>query len=104
MLADQRKVTGEGSLNVRADPAAIGGLAGDLRGSTDRLGATKPAAEADAGPSSAAVSATVAELMRTAAGFAETTNKTADDLDLNKATYASTEDSNVEELGQAGPD
>lgn len=90
-------------MTVRTDPEALGGLASDLRGSTDRLGATKPAAEADAGPSSAAVSATVAEFMRTAAGVAEAASKTAGDLDANKATYASTEDDNVGLLGQARP-
>ncbi len=32
-------------MTVRTDPEALGGLASDLRASTDRLGATKPAAE-----------------------------------------------------------
>lgn len=88
---------------MRTDPNEIGAMAEDLRRSTDRLGAAKPAPDADAGPSDAAVSATVAELMRAAAGLAETTSKTAGDLDANKVTYATTEDENVGRFGRINP-
>ena len=80
---------------IRTDPAAIDGLAGTLHAATGRLAAAKPAPGADAGPSSAAVAETVAQLMRAAAGLLKTTAKTADDLHANKATYAGTEDANV---------
>lgn len=88
--------TSQGDIvTIRTDPATIDRLAGTLRAATSRLAAAKPAPGADAGPSSAAVVETVAHFMRAAAGLQETTTKAADDLNANKATYASTEDANV---------
>ncbi|EQD83802.1 hypothetical protein N599_23365 [Saccharopolyspora erythraea D] len=62
--------------------------------STTELGKAQPLPPADAGASSAAVSATLADLMRAAAGYVETVHKGAADLDANKADYAATDDSN----------
>lgn len=88
---------------MRADPAFIGGLGDELDQSMRALADAKPAPGADAGPSTAAVGATVAELMRAAAGLAETTAKTADDLHSNKHTYATVEDENVGLFGKIEP-
>ncbi len=81
-------------MNVRIDPATLARLAGELERSTDELGKAQPLPPADAGPSSAAVSATVADLLRAAAGYVETAHRGAADLDANKADYASTDDAN----------
>lgn len=90
-------------MSFRVDPATIDALAADLDTATRKLAEGKPAPEADAGPSSAAVTATVAELMRTAAGLVEVTSKAAGDLRANKMTYAGTDESNEGMFSQLGP-
>ncbi|QUG99813.1 hypothetical protein HUO13_02455 [Saccharopolyspora erythraea] len=82
-------------MTVRVDPATIDRLAGVVQDSTGSLKGAAPAPGADAGPSTAAVAETVAELMRAAAGLTELTTKMADDLHANRSTYASTEDNNI---------
>ncbi|WP_433870099.1 hypothetical protein [Saccharopolyspora sp. CA-218241] len=69
-------------------------MAGDLEQSTEALGEARPLPPADAGPSSAAVSATAADLLRAAAGYVEVAHRGAADLDANSADYASTDDAN----------
>jgi hypothetical protein len=90
-------------VNVRIDPAKLSELAGGMERSTDELGKVQPLPPGDAGPSSAAVSATVADLMRAAAGYVETVHKGAVDLDANKVTYSGADDTNsgmFEQLGR----
>lgn len=82
-------------MTLRTNPDSIARLSGEIDTSTSRLKAARPAPGADAGPSTAAVTTTVAQLMRAAAGLAETTAKTADDLQANKTTYANVEDHNT---------
>ncbi|GAA0528889.1 hypothetical protein A8924_1261 [Saccharopolyspora erythraea NRRL 2338] len=89
-------------MTLRVDPATIGGLASDVQRSTDQLGSTPPAPGIDAGPSSPAVLASAAELMRAAAGMTEVASRSAADLDANRATYAGTEDSNEGMFRQLG--
>ncbi|MBB5155853.1 hypothetical protein [Saccharopolyspora phatthalungensis] len=81
-------------MNVRIDPDFLARLARELDNSTNRLGDSPPSPEADAGPSSGAVSATLADLLQAAAGMAETVSRAAADLDANKATYAGTDEVN----------
>lgn len=78
-----------------ADPVLLDRIAGVVRDSATELGAAAPASGVDAGPSTAMVNETVAELMRAAAGLVETTNTMAGDLHANRNTYVSTEDTNV---------
>lgn len=87
-------------MSFRTDPALIDRLAGVVQDSTTGLNGAAPAPGADAGPSTAAVAETVAELMRAAAGLAEMTAKMTDDLHANKTTYASTDDANTGLFGQ----
>lgn len=87
-------------MTLRTDPAALDQLAGDLERSTEPLGTAKAAPEADAGPSSAAISATLAELMRAAAGLVETTSTTAENVHRSAHTYASTDQSNAGQINQ----
>lgn len=90
-------------MTLRTDPAAIGRLAGELDTATNGLTRAHPAPGAGAGPSTPAVMETVAQLMRAAAGLADTTATTAEDLQANKATYANVEDSNVGLLNRVQP-
>lgn len=90
-------------MTLRTDPAALGQIADGLERSTESLGAAKPAPEADAGSSSAGVSATLAELMRAAAGLVETTSTTADDVHHSAHTYADTDHSNAGQINQIQP-
>ncbi|WP_092923194.1 hypothetical protein [Actinopolyspora alba] len=80
---------------MRADPAFIAELGNELERSTEGLRNRIPAPRADAGPSTQAIAATVAEVLRAAAGLTETTFDTADDLHANRATYATVEDDNT---------
>lgn len=73
---------------VPVDPGALSGYADDLRNATHKLISTAPPTQADAGQSSAALAAAVAELLRTSAGLAEITLRAADDLASNKTVYA----------------
>lgn len=82
-------------MTLRTDPAAIARLAGELDTSLDRLKAARPAPGTDAGPSTPAVTETVAQLMRAAAGLTQTTATAAGDLQTNKATYSNVEDHNT---------
>jgi uncharacterized protein YukE len=82
-------------VNVRIDPAKLAQIADRIERSTDELRNTQPLPPGDAGPSSAAVSATAADLIRAAAGYVETVHKGAADLDANKATYSDTDDGNA---------
>lgn len=88
---------------MRTDPASLSQLASDLEGSGGALGAAKAMPEADAGASSAAVSATVAELTRAAAGLVETTSKGADAVHASAQTYADTDRSNAGQMSQVQP-
>ncbi|GAA0503069.1 hypothetical protein GCM10011581_27000 [Saccharopolyspora subtropica] len=89
-------------MNVRIDPATLAELAGGIERSTDELGKAQPLPPGDAGPSSAAVSATVADLIRAAAGYVETVHRGAADLHANKATYIDTDDGNAGMFEQLG--
>lgn len=90
-------------MTLRTDPAALDHLASDLERSSSHLGATKPPPEADAGASSAAVSATMAELLRAAAGLVETTSKTADGVHTSARTYADTDEANAGKINKIQP-
>ncbi|SFS93022.1 hypothetical protein SAMN05660874_04280 [Saccharopolyspora flava] len=87
---------------LRIEPSRLGVMAGDLERSTDELGSAQPLPPGDAGPSSAAVSATTADLLRVAAGFVETVHHGASDLDANKATYSGADDGNAGMFEQVG--
>ncbi|QUG99737.1 hypothetical protein HUO13_02025 [Saccharopolyspora erythraea] len=89
-------------MGVRIDPAKLGEMAGGLQRATDDLSKARPLPPGDAGPSSAAVSATVADLLRAAAGYVETAHRGAADLDANKADYSSTDDDNSGMFRQLG--
>lgn len=89
-------------MGVRIDPAKLAEMAGVMERSTDELGRAQPLPPGDAGSSSAAVSATVADLLRSAAGFVEIFHKGAEDLDANKATYSGTDDTNAGLFQQLG--
>ncbi|MER5390946.1 hypothetical protein [Saccharopolyspora sp. NPDC002686] len=89
-------------MNVRIDPANLSELAEGIERSTEELGKTQPLSPADAGPSSAAVAATAADLLRAAAGLVETVHKGAADLDANKTTYSGTDDTNAGMFDQLG--
>ncbi|MHA6798091.1 hypothetical protein [Bounagaea algeriensis] len=82
-------------MSVRVDPATLSALTGGIERSTSELGQAQPPASPDLGPSSAAADATVADLLRGTAGYVETLHNGASDLDVNKADYASTDDSNA---------
>lgn len=90
-------------MTLRTDPAALDQLASDLTRSTEPGGTAKPAPEADAGSSSAAISATLAELMRAAAGLIETTSTTADNVHRSAHTYADTDQSSAGQIKQIQP-
>lgn len=99
----QRRVIKErGHVEVRIDPAKLAEMSGSLERSTDEMGKVQPLPPGDAGPSSAAISATVADLLRSAAGYVETVHRGAGDLDANKATYSGTDDANAGMFGQLG--
>lgn len=90
-------------MTVRVSPETLAPLADGLEGSSDKLTRSKPAPEADAGPSGPAVNETLAELMRAAAGLIDETSRTADDLRSGKASYADTDASNADEIHQIRP-
>ncbi|MGW5645949.1 hypothetical protein ACWEV3_00640 [Saccharopolyspora sp. NPDC003752] len=80
---------------LRIEPSRLDVMAGGLERSTDELGRTQPLLPGDAGQSSAAVSATTADLFRVDTGLVETVRRGASDLDANKATYSGTDDGNA---------
>lgn len=90
-------------MELRTDPVVIGGLADDLEGSTADLGSVKLAPEADAGASTAALSAALADLVRSDAGLAETAASTSEDLRSNQVVYANTEAENIGAFKHTGP-
>lgn len=90
-------------MDVRVSPEMLSALADELERSSDTLAHAQPAPEADAGPSGPAVNATLAELMRAAAGLAEETSKTADALHSGKALYLDTDAANADQINQIRP-
>ncbi|MGP4019843.1 hypothetical protein [Saccharopolyspora sp. 5N708] len=89
-------------MSVRIDPVKLSEIAGSIERSTDELAKAQPLPPGDAGPSSAAVSATVADLLGAAAGYVETVHRGAADLDANKATYSGIDDSTAGMFDQLG--
>lgn len=81
-------------MGFRADPDVIDRLAFGLHGSTAGMVRSAPPPEADAGPSSAAVTALIAELVRAAAGALEVTERTSAGLHANGSTYAAVDADN----------
>lgn len=90
-------------MTLRTDPAALARLAEDINTSINGLTRAQPAPGADAGPSTPAVTETVAQLMRADAGLTDTTAKTAEDLQANTTTYATSEDHNTGLLNHIQP-
>lgn len=90
-------------VSLQVSPETLAELAGELERSSNELAHTRPAPEADAGPSGPAVNATLAELMRAAAGLVEETTKTAGELHAGKGTYVNTDQSNADQIHQVGP-
>nr|WP_221316291.1 hypothetical protein [Saccharopolyspora gloriosae] len=78
-------------------------MAQDLERSTTALADSATAPEADAGPSGPAVHTTLGELIRAAAGLAEDTSRTVDDLHTGKATYTDIDANNADQFHQISP-
>ncbi|GAA3355910.1 hypothetical protein [Saccharopolyspora gregorii] len=81
-------------MGFRVDPDVIGRLAFGLHGSTAGMAISSPPPEVDAGPSSAAVTALIAELVRAAAGALEITERSSAELHANGSAYAAVDADN----------